>query len=128
MSLHVVYEDSLLTISTVAELLILYFVYKEGRQVVSNVNEIREATTGTIFGNTDDLTVGSRVHVLQPQPGVPRENWSYDTLVYVIREVDGVRNRAMATPVIAPAVGPTPTVEGPMRGPNSPFMKLSIPG
>jgi hypothetical protein len=127
MSFHVIYEDCLLTISTVAELLILYYVYKEGRQVVANVNEIREATTGTVFGDTNDLTVGSRVQVLRPQQGVPREHWPPDFEVYVIREVDKMRNRAMATPVLPPPQAPTPTVEGPMRGPKSPFVKLNIP-
>lgn len=69
---HVVYEDVLLTISTAAELAILYLVFMEGRKVVANVNEIRDATTGTVYGYTDDLPVGSRVFVLEPQPGVPR--------------------------------------------------------
>jgi hypothetical protein len=125
---HVNYEDILLTVSTVAELAILFLVYMEGRKVVTNVNEIRDATSGTVYGFTDDLPVGSRVHVLKPQPGVPREKWDYDDLVYVIREVDKVRNRAMATPVISSPGSPTPTVEGPMHGPNSPFKKLAISG
>jgi len=123
---HVGYEDVLLTISTAAELAILYLVFMEGRKVVANVNEIRDATTGTVFGYTDDLPVGSRVFVLEPQPGMPREKWGYSSLVYVIREVDKVRNRATATPVLPPLQGPTPTVEGPMTGPNSPFKKAGI--
>jgi hypothetical protein len=125
---HVLYEDVLLTISTAAELAILYFVFKEGRKVVTNVNEIREATSGTVYGHTDDLAVGSRVFVLEPQPGVPRERWGYSSLVYVIREADKLRNRAIATPVLAPPEGPTPTVEGPMSGPLSPFKKAAIAG
>jgi hypothetical protein len=123
---HVMYEDVLLTISTAAELAILYLVFKEGSKVVANVNEIRDATTGTVYGHTDDLPVGSRVFVLEPQPGVPRERWGYSSLVYVIREVDKVRNRAVATPVLPPLQGPTPTVEGPMTGPLSPFKRASI--
>lgn len=123
---HVMYEDVLLTVSTAAELAILYLVFKEGSKVVANVNEIRDATTGTVYGHTDDLPVGSRVFVLEPQPGVPRERWGYSSLVYVIREVDKVRNRAVATPVLPPLQGPTPTVEGPMTGPLSPFKRASI--
>jgi hypothetical protein len=125
---HAVYQDVLLTVSTVAELAILYFVFQDGRKVVTNVNEIREATTGTVYGNSDDLQVGSRVHVLEPQAGVPREKWQYGQQLYVIREVDKLRNRAVATPVLAPPEGPTPTVDGPMKGPRSPFMKSHVAG
>lgn len=125
---HNVYQDTLLTVSTVAELAILYFVYKDFRKVVKNVNEIREATTGTVYGDSDDLHVGSRVHVLEPQPGVPREKWQYSQQLYVIREIDKLRNRAIATPVLPPPAGPTPTVEGPMAGPHSPFMKSHVAG
>jgi len=123
---HVVYEDVLLTISTVAELAILYFVVKEGSKVVTSVSEIHDATSGTVYGLTDDLPVGSRVFILEPAPGVPRDKWGYSSMVYVIREVDKVRNRATATPVLAPLEGPTPTVQGPMTGPLSPFRKASI--
>lgn len=125
--MNVTYDNVLLTISTVAELAILYLVWAEGRKVVTNVNEIREATTGTLYGSTDDLVVGNRVQIVQPQPGAPRHTWGYGQEVYVIREVDRVRNRAIATPVLSPPDGPTPTVDGPMRGPNSPFKKLPIP-
>jgi|ERR1700735_2139328 len=122
------YDDVLLTISTAAELAILYFVIKEGRSVVANVSEIREATSGTVYGSTDDLTVGSRVQILQPFPGIPRDKWGCGQEIYVIREVDKAMNRALATPVLPPKVGPTPTVQGPLSGPNSPFKKISVPG
>lgn len=125
---HVLYEDILLSISTIAEIAILYFVWKEGRKVVTSVNEIREATSGTVYGTTDDLNVGDRVHVLEPQPGVPRDRWQYGSMLYVIREVDRIRNRALATPVLAPPQGPTPTVEGPLRGGQSPFKKAFVAG
>lgn len=125
---HVVYQDVLLTISTVAELAILYFVWKEGRKVVTSVNEIREATSGTVYGTTDDLNVGDRVHVLESEPGVPRNQWQYSQTIYVIREVDKLRNRALATPVLAPPQGPTPTVEGPLKGEHSPFKKAFVAG
>jgi hypothetical protein len=119
---HVLYEDALLTISTAAELAILLFVIKEGRKVVTDVNEIRDAASGTVYSDTDDLTVGSRVHVLEPQPGIPRDKWQYGPLLYVIREVDKLTNRAVATPVLPPQ-GLTPTVSGPMSGPHSPFTR-----
>ena len=119
---HVLYEDIFITIATLADIGILGLMIYELPKVVTNINEIREATTGTVYGDTDDLIVGSRVHVL------PRDKGSYDTTVYVIREVDKVRDRAMATPVLAPPQGPIPFVEGPMRGPKSPFVRLSIPG
>ena len=122
------YDDVLLTISTAAELAILYFVIKEGGKVVTNVSEIREATSGTVYGDTDDLTVGSRVVILQPRPGVPREKWEYGQEVYVIREVDKPMNRALATPVLPPVQGPTPTVQGPLSGPQSPPKRISVAG
>jgi hypothetical protein len=123
---HQLFEEVLLTISTVVEILILVVMIKEGSKVVANVNEIHDATTGTVYGLTDDLPVGSRVFVLEPVPGVPRDKWGYGSMIYVIREVDKVRNRATATPVLAPLEGPTPTVEGPMTGPNSPFKRAGI--
>jgi hypothetical protein len=43
---HVIYEDTLLTISAVAELAILYFVFKEGRQVVANVRRLLTIVEG----------------------------------------------------------------------------------
>jgi hypothetical protein len=125
---HVLYEDVALGISTIAELAILYFVWREGRKVVTSVNEIREANSGTVYGTTDELNVGDRVHVLQPQPGVPREKWQYSSELYVIREVDRIRNRGSATPVLAPPQGPTPTVTGPLQGKDSPFRKAFVAG
>ena len=98
----------LLTISTAAELAILYLVFKEGSKVVANVNEIRDATTGTVYGQTDDLPVGSRVFVLEPVPGVPREKWGYSSLVYVIREVDKVRNSCRRHTCAATTARPDP--------------------
>jgi hypothetical protein len=128
MSYYDWYTAILLGVSTVAEVLILYLVWQEGRKVVSDVKDIREATSGTVYGTTDDLVVGSRVHILQPQPGVPREQWAYGAELYVIRDVDKHLNRARATPVLPPLGGPIPTVEGPMSGPLSPFKKSSVPG
>jgi hypothetical protein len=125
---HIAYEDVLLTVSTLAEIAILYLVYKEGSKAVTAVKEIQESTSGTIYGGTDDLEVGNRVVVLQPRPGTPREYWEYGTDVYVIREVDKLHNRALASAVLPPVQGPTPTVQGPMKGPLSPFKKLSTPG
>jgi|SRR5580704_14905367 hypothetical protein len=122
------YENILMTISTIAELLILYFVWKEGRKVVATVNDIKEARNGTVYGATEDLPVGTKVVVLQPRPGEPREKWQYGTEVYAIRESDSATNRALATPVLPPIQGPTPTVSGPMSGPLSPFRKISAAG
>ncbi|HUN62550.1 MAG TPA: hypothetical protein VMU53_11195 [Candidatus Sulfotelmatobacter sp.] len=122
---HEMYQDVLLTVSTVTEILILWVMIKEGPKVVENVKEIRDSTT-TDFGETEDLPVGSRVFVLQPQPGLPRDQWPYSTAVWVIREADSKKNRAIATPVLPPIQGAIPTVSGPMRGPLSPFKKAHI--
>src|SRR5260221_14042279 len=73
---HDMYQDVLLTISTVAEIAILVVMVREGSKVVANVNEIRDSTS-TDFGVTDDLPIGSRVFVQQPQPGFPRDQWPY---------------------------------------------------
>jgi hypothetical protein len=43
-----IYNDILLTISTIAELLILYYVYKEAPTIRKDVKEIHDATTGTV--------------------------------------------------------------------------------
>jgi hypothetical protein len=122
---HEMYQDVLLTVSTVTEILIPWVMVKEGPKVVENVKEIRDSTT-TDYGETEDSPVGSRVFVLQPQPGLPRDQWPYSAAVWVIREADSKKNRATATPVLPPIQGPTPTVSGPMRGPLSPFKKAHI--
>jgi hypothetical protein len=122
------YGDIIATISLLVETAILYYVVKEFRHVTREVHEIVEAPTRTVFGTTDDLNVGDRVHVLEPRPGVPRDKWEYSQTLYIIREVDKLRNRALATPVLAPPQGPTPTVEGPLRGENSPFKKAFVAG
>jgi hypothetical protein len=122
---HQLYGEVLQTVETAVEIAILFFVIKEGRKVVTKVNEIRDSTK-TVYSHTDDLPVGSRVFVLEPQPGVPRDRWGYSSMVYVIREVDKEKNRATATPVLAPLEGPIPTVEGPMNGSLSPFKKAGI--
>ncbi len=133
------YGDVIGTLSLLVEVAILYYVIREFRhatrdvvekvQTVSKeVHELMEAPERTVFGTTDDLNVGDRVHILEPQPGVPRDKWEYSSMLYVIREVDRIRNRALATPVLSPPQGPTPTVEGPLRGPLSPFKKASVTG
>ena len=122
---HDMYQDVLVTVSTVAEIAILVVMVREGGKVVANVNEIRDSTS-TDFGITEDLPIGSRVFVQQPQPGLPRDQWPYGTQVWVVREVDKQKNRATATPVLPPPTGTTPTVSGPMRGPLSPFTKANI--
>jgi hypothetical protein len=122
-----IYNDILLTISTITELLILYYVYIEARAIRKDVKEIHDATTGTVYDQTDDLPVGSRVQVIQPEPSLPRERWGYGQEIYVIREVDKVTKTATATPVLPPLHGSIPTVKGPMRGPLSPFLRVSIP-
>ena len=125
---HLIYDDTLLTVSTLAELAILYLVYKEGSRAVADVQQIKESTSGTTYSGMDDLEVGNRVVVLQPKPGVTREKWEYGPDVYVIREVDKLHNQALASAVLPPVQGPTPTVQGPMKGPLSPFRKLQTPG
>jgi hypothetical protein len=122
---HQMYGDVLLTIGTAAEIAILWVMVKEGSKVVANVNEIRDSTS-TDFGLTQDLPVGSRVFVVQPQPGLSRDQWPYSSELWVIREVDKEKNRATATPVLAPLTDPIPTVSGPMRGPLSPFKKARV--
>ncbi len=122
---HDMYQDVLLTVSTLAEIAILVVMVREGSKVVANVNEIRDSTS-TDFGVTEDFPVGSRVFVQQPQPGLSRDQWPYSGEVWVVREVDKQRNRATATPVLPPLTGQTPTVSGPMRGPLSPFKKAHI--
>jgi len=133
------YGDVIATLSFLVEVAILYYVIKEFRHatrdvvkevqnVSKEVHEFMEAPTRTVYGTTDDLNVGDRVHVLEPQPGVPRDQWQYSQMIYVIREVDRIKNRALATPVLSPPQGPTPTVEGPLRGPLSPFRKAFVAG
>ena len=86
-----------------------------------------QATSSAVYGETDDLYVGSRVQVLESTPGVPREKWTGSSLLWVIREIDKVRKTAKATPVLPPLIGPIPIVEGPMSGPESPFVRTNIP-
>lgn len=81
----------------------------------------------TIYGETNDLHVGTRVHIRKPVPGVPREQWPFDSEIYVIRKTDDWKKTAVATPVLPPISGPTSTVEGPMSGPHSPFKRANIP-
>jgi diguanylate cyclase (GGDEF)-like protein len=88
---------------------------------------MREVKSSAVYGETDDLYVGSRVHVLEPMPGMPREKWMPSSFLWVIREIDKVKKSAKATPVLPPLNGPTPTVEGPMSGPESPFIRTNIP-
>jgi len=81
----------------------------------------------TIYGETHDLHVGTRVHVRKPVPGLTREQWPFDAEIYVIRKTNDQTKTAIATPVLPPLNGPTPTVEGPMTGPHSPFKRANIP-
>jgi len=133
------YGDVIGTLRLLVEVAILYYVIKEFRHatrdvikevqcVTKEVQEIVDAPNRTVFGTTDDLNVGDRVHVLEPRPGVPRDERQYSSMLYVIREVDRIRNRALATPVLSSPQGPTPTVEGPLRRPLSPFKKASVAG
>jgi hypothetical protein len=125
---HLTYADVLQTIETFVEIAILVFVVLEGIKVGEQVKEIHDSTA-TTFGTADALQVGTRVQILTPQPGMPREQWPYSQEVYVIREVDKKNNRAVATPVF-PALnkqGQVPSVTGPMTGPLSPFIKTNIP-
>ena len=94
---------------------ILVYVVKEFRHLTTDVHEIKEAPNRTVFGVTDDLNVGDKVHVVEPRPGVAREDWRYKPELYVIRAVDKVGNKAMATRVSPSVQGPTPTVVGPAR-------------
>jgi hypothetical protein len=121
------YGNVIATLSLLVEGAILYYVVKEFRHLTKDVHDIKEAPNRTIYGTTDDLHVGDRVHVLQPQPGAPRDKWQYGSDLYVIREIRPM-NRALATPVLPPVQGPTPTVEGPMSGPDSPFRKSFVAG
>jgi hypothetical protein len=126
---HWSYAEILQTIETFVEVAILVFVVLEGIKVVAQVTEIHDATASTV-GTTEALPVGSRVHVLMPQAGKPREQWPYSGDIWVIREVDKEKNRATATPIYPPlnAQGQIPTVTGPMTGPHSPFIKANTPG
>lgn len=123
------YDSIMLTVGVLADLAIVWLMIREARKVVEEVDEIRESTSGTIYSasDADDLAVGGNVHVLQPRPGVPRNRCEYGPEIYVIREADRARNRGLATPIMPPQ-GPTPTVEGPLRGPLSPFKKAFVPG
>jgi hypothetical protein len=122
------YDSILLTISTIVEILILVVMLREVPEVAAGVKRIQENASGTVYGFSDDLAVGDRVHVRMPHPGMPRESWPFGSEVYVIREVDKLHNRALASPVLPSITGPTPTVSGPVSGPLSPFRKLAIPG
>ncbi|MGB9243496.1 MAG: GGDEF domain-containing protein [Candidatus Acidiferrales bacterium] len=111
----------------------MYMAKKERNRVVVDDGidptraRIPETTDSAIYGKTDDLYVGSRVHVLEARPGVPRGEWTHSPFLWVIREVNTVKKTAKATPVLPPVSGPTPTVEGPMSGPESPFKRTNIP-
>ena len=98
-------------------------------RVVQNIIEVvkPDSAEEVVYGETDDLHVGARVHVIQPEPDVPRSQWSFSSEVWAIRRIDEARKTALATPVLPPITGPTPTVEGPMAGPDSPFKKANIP-
>ena len=54
-------------------------------------------------------------------------NGAFHPEIWVIRKIDEAKKTALATPVLPPINGPTPTVEGPMAGPESPFKKATIP-
>jgi hypothetical protein len=139
-----VYADSLQTIETLVEIGILLYMVSEAPEIKEKLGGIYNSTATvpgstdvtylttedgeTTFGTTEDLKVGSRVFVLRPEPGVPRDKWQYDTMVWIIREVDKEKGRALATPVLAPPTGPTPTVSGPISGPLSPFKKANVAG
>jgi hypothetical protein len=85
-----------------------------------------DIASGVVYGQTNDLHVGTRVHVRMPQQGVPRESWQFGAEIWVIRKTDEQKKTAVATPVFPPFDGPTPTVEGPMNGPDSPFKRANI--
>jgi len=139
------YTGTLQTIETLVEISILVYMVSEAPEIKEKLGGIYNSTATvpgssdvaylttedgeTTFGTTEDLKVGSRVFVLRPEPGVPRDKWQYDTLVWIIREVDKEKGRALATPVMSPPGGPTPTVSGPISGPLSPFKKaMNIAG
>lgn len=86
-----------------------------------------DVINAAIYGETSDLQPGTRVHVLVPQPRVPRDQWEFHPEIWAIRKIDEAKRTALATPVLPPINGPTPTVEGPMAGPESPFKKANIP-
>lgn len=122
---HWRFDEVLGTVATVAEVFILFVVVYELPNVIKQVGEIRD-TTVTVRGSTDALVVGDRVHVLLPEPGKRREEWRDDNSVWRIVSVDPKTNRATAVPVAPPLIptGHTPTVEGPMTGPLSPFIRI----
>ena len=82
-----------------------------------------DSSGGVVYGQTSDLHVGTRVHVRLPEPGMPRHKWQFGTEIWVIRKTDETKKTAVATPMLSPLEGPTPTVEGPMHGPDSPFKR-----
>jgi hypothetical protein len=61
------YDSVLLTVSTIVEIGILGLMIKEGRKVVASVDQIRASTT-TDYGHSNDLHVGERVFVQEPEP------------------------------------------------------------
>lgn len=129
------YGDVIQTLSLAVEIAILVYVIREFRHLTAEVktatqevHDIRDAKNSTVFGVTEDLNVGDRVHVLEPKLGAPRKDWPHKHELYMIRSVDNIGNRALATPVLPPVQGPTPTVEGPLRGEHSPFKKASVSG
>jgi hypothetical protein len=120
---HQLYEDIVLGIGTAADVAILVSIIWEGRKVRQ---EIR-VSNKTIRGVTEDLQVNDRVSVRDPQIGVPQDQWPWSTDVWVIRRVNAALGTALATPVLPPVEGPTPTVEGPMHGSNRAFRRMQIP-
>jgi TIR domain len=98
-------------------------------RVVAAILEVvnPDSANNTVYGETSDLHIGMRVHVLQPEPGMPREKWGYSSEIYAIRKINDEKKTASATPVLPPLNGPTPTVKGPMNGPQSPFKRANIP-
>jgi len=98
-------------------------------RVVAAILEVvkPDLASTVVYGQTNDLHVGTRVHVRMPEAGVPREKWQFGSEVWVIRKTDEQKKTAVATPVYPPLDHPTPTVEGPMSGPDSPFRNAHIP-
>ena len=94
---------------------------------VGGMRQTKKQKTRVLFGQTEDFQIGTRVHILQPEPDKPREQWLYSSEVWAIRGINKSKGSAIATPVAPTINGPTPTVEGPMAGPQSPFLKLAIP-
>jgi len=138
------YGEQLQTVETFVEIGILVIMIIEGSKVVQRVGDIYDSTAtvpgstdkveyttedgSTNYGSSEDLKVGSKVHVQMPTPGVPRNGWPFGDDIWVIREINQEKGRALATPIFSPSGVPTPTVEGPISGPLSPFKRATVPG